>query len=109
MSWPISTGIMIEPTESETLKELDRFVEAMISIRKEIALIENEMIHRELNMLKLAPHTLDDVCSSTWDRPYTREQAVFPLSQFKTAKIWPSVNRLDDVGGDQNLICTSCK
>jgi glycine dehydrogenase len=97
---------MIEPTESESLDELDRFCEAMISIRHEIAEIEQGNFDKVNNVLKHAPHTQQLVMASSWDRPYTREKAAFPLEWVKTAKFWPSVSRIDSAYGDRNLVCT---
>ena len=107
MSWPVTGALMIEPTESEDKAELDRFCDALICIRKEIADIENGTIDRLNNPVKRSPHTLQQIFSSGWDRPYTREQAAFPAS-FVTAdrKLWPSVGRIDDSYGDKNLVCT---
>jgi glycine dehydrogenase len=104
MSFPVAGTIMIEPTESEDLAEIDRFVEAMISIREEVRQIENGTWSADNNPLKNAPHTQADVIGD-WDRPYTREQAVFPLAWVAANKFWPSVNRIDDVHGDRNLFC----
>ncbi|KAL3417164.1 glycine dehydrogenase [Phlyctema vagabunda] len=106
MSWPISNTLMIEPTESESKQELDRFIDALISIRKEIKAVEDGKIPREGNVLKMAPHTQGDLLVSEWDRPYTREQAAYPLTWLKEKKFWPSVTRLDDAYGDMNLFCT---
>jgi len=107
MSWPVTGTLMIEPTESEDKAELDRFCDALIHIRKEIADIENGTIDRLNNPVKQSPHTLQQIFNSNWDRPYTREQAAFPAS-FVTAdrKLWPSVGRIDDTYGDKNLVCT---
>lgn len=108
MSFPVANTLMIEPTESESLEELDRFVNAMISIRQEIKDIEDGKIPRENNVLKNSPHSARDVIeSSDWEtRPYTREQAAYPLPYLKERKAWPSVTRLDDTYGDLNLFCT---
>jgi len=107
MSWPVTGTLMLEPTESEDKAELDRFCDAMIAIRKEIADIEEGRMDREHNPVKMAPHTLKQIFSSEWDRPYTREQAAFP-APFVTSdrKLWPSVGRIDDSYGDKNLVCT---
>ena len=104
MSFPVPGTIMVEPTESEDLGELDRFVEAMIAIRNEIRQIEAGTWPAEDNPLKHAPHTQADFIGE-WNRPYTREQAVFPLPWVAENKFWPSVNRIDDVYGDRNLFC----
>jgi glycine dehydrogenase len=103
VSFPVAGTVMIEPTESESLAELDRFCNAMLSIRKEI----NESISNEPNnVLKNAPHTMDMVTNDIWDFPYSREKAAFPLSYVRENKFWPSVRRVDDAYGDRNLICT---
>ena len=104
MSWPVAGTLMIEPTESETKAELDRFCDAMIAIRAEIADIENGKIDGENNPLKNAPHTMEDLVKD-WDRPYTREQGCFPPGAFRVDKYWPPVNRVDNVWGDRNLAC----
>ncbi|XP_076757036.1 glycine dehydrogenase (decarboxylating), mitochondrial [Xylocopa sonorina] len=107
MSWPVPGTLMIEPTESEDKKELDRFCNALISIRQEINDIESGKLDMVKNPLKLAPHTQEQVVSSTWDRPYSRELAAFPAPFVKGSnKIWPSVGRIDDTYGDKNLFCT---
>lgn len=105
MSWPVAGTLMIEPTESENLAELDRFCDAMLAIRAEIADIEEGRIDKENNPLKKAPHTVEDLVSD-WDRPYTREQGCFPPGAFRVDKYWPPVNRVDNVYGDRNLMCT---
>src|SRR5690606_34379151 len=104
MSFPVPGTIMVEPTESEDLDELERFVAAMIAIRDEIRQIETGAWSAEDNPLKHAPHTQADFLGD-WNRPYSREQAVFPLSWVAENKFWPSVNRIDDVYGDRNLFC----
>ncbi|XP_026668204.1 glycine dehydrogenase (decarboxylating), mitochondrial isoform X2 [Ceratina calcarata] len=107
MSWPVSGTLMIEPTESEDKKELDRFCHSLISIRQEISDIESGKLDMVKNPLKLAPHTQEQVISSNWDRPYPRELAAFPAPFVKGSnKIWPSVGRIDDTYGDKNLFCT---
>ena len=105
MSWPVAGTLMIEPTESETKAELDRFCDAMIAIRAEIADIEEGRIDGANNPLKHAPHTMEDLVKE-WDRPYTREQGCFPPGAFRVDKYWPPVNRVDNVWGDRNLSCT---
>ncbi|BFZ57196.1 glycine decarboxylase subunit P [Savitreella phatthalungensis] len=110
MSWPVSTGLMIEPTESESIAEMDRFCEALISIRHEIAEIADGRQPRSNNLLKNAPHTLkacfpDDNGGADWNRPYSTTRAAFPLPYLRHSKFWPSVGRLDDKYGDVNL-CT---
>lgn len=107
MSWPVAGTLMIEPTESEDKAELDRFCDAMISIRQEIAEIEEGRMDSRVNPLKMAPHTLTCIASSTWDRPYSREIAAFPLPFVKPdGKFWPTISRIDDIYGDQHLVCT---
>lgn len=106
MSFPVAGTIMIEPTESEDKAELDRFCDALISIREEIRAIENGTADATNNLLKNAPHTQTEVMSDNWDRPYTREQAAFPLPYVTLNKFWPSVARVNNTLGDRNLICT---
>ena len=105
MSWPVAGTLMIEPTESETKAELDRFCDAMLSIREEIRLIEDGKYPKDNNPLCNAPHTVQDLVG-TWERPYSREQGCFPPGAFKVDKYWPPVNRIDNVYGDRHLICT---
>ena len=105
VSFPVAGTIMVEPTESESKAELDRFIAAMISIREEIRQIENGVWTADNNPLKNAPHTQADVIDGDWQHPYSREQAVFPLPWVAANKFWPSVNRIDDVYGDRNLNC----
>ncbi|XP_054439101.1 glycine dehydrogenase (decarboxylating), mitochondrial isoform X2 [Pteronotus mesoamericanus] len=107
MSWPVAGTLMIEPTESEDKAELDRFCDAMISIRQEIADIEEGRIDPRVNPLKMSPHSLTCVTSSHWDRPYSREVAAFPIPFVKPEnKFWPTIARIDDIYGDQHLVCT---
>ncbi|XP_012246260.1 glycine dehydrogenase (decarboxylating), mitochondrial isoform X1 [Bombus impatiens] len=107
MSWPVAGTLMIEPTESEDKRELDRFCDALIYIRREIDNIEDGKLDIVNNPLKMAPHTQEQVISSKWDRPYSRELAAFPAPFVKGSnKIWPSVGRIDDIYGDKNLFCT---
>jgi glycine dehydrogenase len=106
VSFPVAGTMMVEPTESESKAELDRFVAAMISIREEIARVERGDWPREDNPLKNAPHTQADLAVAEWTRPYSREEAVFPLPWVAANKFWPSVNRIDDVYGDRNLFCS---
>ncbi|MGK7370674.1 MAG: aminomethyl-transferring glycine dehydrogenase [Candidatus Halalkalibacterium sp. M3_1C_030] len=106
MSWPVPGTIMVEPTESESKQELDRFCEAMISIREEIREVEEGKADRENNVLKHAPHTQRMIISDHWDRPYSREKAIFPLDYIRFNKFWPSVSRVDDAYGDRNLMCS---
>ncbi len=97
---------MIEPTESESLEEVDRFCDAMISIRQEIREIEEGTAAREDNLLTNAPHTLKQVVGDGWSRPYPRERAGFPSAAVRESKVWPTVGRIDGAFGDRNLICT---
>ncbi len=106
MSFPVSGTLMIEPTESESKAELDRFCDAMIQIREEITLVENGQWPTDNNPLKNAPHTLEDLLDDKWDHPYSRDTAVRPLPYLKQHKYWPTVNRIDNVYGDRNLICS---
>ncbi|KAK5102453.1 glycine decarboxylase subunit P [Exophiala xenobiotica] len=106
MSWPIANTLMIEPTESESKEELDRFCDAFIAIRKEIKDIEDGKVPKENNLLKNAPHTQEDLLRADWDRPYTREQAAYPMPYLRKKKFWPSVARIDDAYGDTNLFCS---
>jgi len=105
MSWPVAGTLMIEPTESETKAELDRFCDAMLAIREEIRAIEQGRMDRANNPLKNAPHTMEDLVRD-WDRPYTREAGCFPPGAFRVDKYWPPVNRVDNVYGDRHLVCT---
>ena len=106
MSWPVPGTLMIEPTESESKAELDRFCDAMIAIRAEIRAIEDGQVDRKQNPLKGAPHTAAEVVSDTWDRPYSRDEAAFPAPWLKVHKFWPFVSRIDNAYGDRNLVCT---
>ncbi len=106
VSFPVSDTMMIEPTESECKREIDRFCDAMISIRQEIRLIENNESDRNDNPLRNAPHTPDLLISSEWDHPYTKAQAFFPLAYLNERKYWPPVSRIDNLQGDRVLICT---
>jgi glycine dehydrogenase len=105
MSFPVPGTLMIEPTESESLAELDRFCEAMILIREEIQAIENGEIDPQNNALHNAPHTAEVIAGDDWDRPYSREQAAYPVSWLRENKFWPYVGRIDNVYGDRNLFC----
>ncbi len=106
LSWPVAGTMMIEPTESESKAELDRFCEAMISIRSEIAEIEQGNQDRERNLLKQSPHTMALVCADDYDLPYTRAQAAFPAPWTRDHKFWPTVRRIDEAYGDRNLVCS---
>jgi glycine dehydrogenase len=107
MSFPVAGTLMIEPTESEELSELDRFCDAMIAIRGEIESIANGTIDVERSPLRLAPHTAEDLLAA-WDRPYTREQAAYPVAALRDDKYFPPVSRIDGAHGDRNLVC-SCE
>lgn len=102
MSWPVANTLMIEPTESESKEELDRFIDALISIREEIREIEEGKTPREGNVLKMAPHTMQDLIAgdgadgAKWERVYSREKAAYPLPWLKEKKFWPTVTRIDD-------------
>lgn len=106
MSFPVAGTIMIEPTESEDRGELDRFCDALLAIREEIKRVEDGNLDRKSNPLKNAPHTQHVVCANEWDRPYTREEAAFPLVYVRQNKFWPSVARVNNTHGDRNLVCT---
>ncbi|KAI9848596.1 MAG: glycine decarboxylase subunit P [Sclerophora amabilis] len=106
MSWPVANTLMIEPTESENKEELDRFCDALIEIRHEIAEIENGNQPKEGNVMKMAPHTIADLMTEDWNRSYQREKAAYPLPYLRQKKFWPSVARVDDAYGDMNLFCT---
>jgi len=105
MSWPVAGTLMVEPTESETKAELDRFCNAMIDIRSEIDAIESGGIDAGNNPLKRAPHTVEDLLGD-WNRPYSREQGCYPAGAFRVDKYWPPVNRVDNTYGDRHLVCT---
>ncbi|MFN5639823.1 MAG: aminomethyl-transferring glycine dehydrogenase [Akkermansiaceae bacterium] len=106
MSWPVTGTLMIEPTESESKVELDRFCDAMISIHGEIQEIIDGKMDANDNALKNAPHTMGVLCGNDWAHPYSREQAAFPLPYLRNHKFWPTVSRIDNVHGDRNLVCT---
>jgi glycine dehydrogenase len=105
MSWPVAGTLMVEPTESESLEELDRFCDAMIGIREEIREIEEGKADLENNLLRNAPHTARMVSADTWDRPYTRERAAYPTAWQIANKFWPAVARVDNPYGDRNFVC----
>jgi len=107
VAFPVHGTLMVEPTESEPLSELDRFCDAMISIRQEIKDIEEGRADRDNNVIKNAPHTVNVVCSDDWKYPYSRHQAAFPLPH--TEKYWPTVGKIDDAYGDRNLVCSLCE
>lgn len=106
VSFPVAGTLMIEPTESESKEELDRFCDAMIAIREEIREIENGVFDKANNVLKQAPHTAEVVMASEWDKPYSREKAAYPLAYVKSMKFWPAVSRIDNAYGDRNLFCS---
>ncbi|MGI8966667.1 MAG: aminomethyl-transferring glycine dehydrogenase, partial [Limisphaerales bacterium] len=106
ISFPVPGTMMIEPTESESKEELDRFCEAMISIHAEILEIESGKVDKQNNVIKNAPHPAEAVISDKWDRPYSREQAAFPTKATRENKFWPAVGRIDNVYGDRNLVCS---
>ncbi|KAI5799640.1 glycine cleavage system P-protein-domain-containing protein [Pyronema domesticum] len=105
MSWPVPNTLMIEPTESENKQELDRFCDALISIRKEIKEIEDGKMEKENNVLKNAPHTIKDLLRGGWNRSYSQEKAAYPLPYLRERKFWPTVTRVNDTYGDTNLFC----
>ena len=106
LSFPVAGTLMVEPTESESLHELDRFIDAMIQIRDEIRAVEDGRLDREDNPLKHAPHTATQVAASEWTHAYPRELAAFPLPTLKLQKYWPPVARVDNVYGDKNVFCS---
>ncbi len=106
VSFPVAGTLMIEPTESETKAELDRFCDVMIAIRQEIQEVQNGLFDQTDNVLKNAPHTHQEVVSDSWSHAYSREKAAFPLAQLRVNKFWPSVGRIDSAYGDRNLICS---
>ena len=106
MSWPVAGTLMIEPTESESKAELDKFCDAMISIYGEIQQVIDGAADKDDNVLKNAPHTAQMVISDQWSHPYSREQAAYPLASLRSHKFWPAVGRIDNVHGDRNLVCS---
>lgn len=106
VSWPVAGTVMVEPTESECLEELDRFCEAMIAIRQEVAAIEQGAADPDNNLLKNAPHTAESLLVGDWNRPYSREQAAYPAPWTREHKFWSSVGRIDNAYGDRNLVCS---
>lgn len=106
VSWPVAGTVMIEPTESESLKELDRFCDAMIAIANEAEQIAQGKWDKTNNPLKNAPHTTLDLMKESWPYPYSREIAFFPSDAVKKRKFWPAVSRIDNVWGDRNLFCS---
>jgi glycine dehydrogenase len=106
VSFPVAGTLMIEPTESESLAELDKFCDVMIAIREEIREIESGLASKDSNVLKNAPHTADLIISDQWEFPYSREKAAFPLTFVRENKFWPTVRRIDSAYGDRNLVCS---
>src|SRR5690606_9197631 len=106
VSFPVAGTLMVEPTESESKAELDRFCDALLAIRKEIAAIENGEADKTNNLLKNAPHTAQAISSDDWNKPYSRKDAAFPLEYVKANKFWPSVGRVNDSYGDRSLVCS---
>lgn len=106
LSFPVHETLMVEPTESESLEELDRFVDALISIKKECEAIREGKADKTDNVVKMAPHTAEEVCSDTWSHPYSREQAAYPLEWIRDNKFWPACARVDNGYGDRNLVST---
>ena len=106
VSFPVPGTLMVEPTESESKDELDRFCEAMIAIRQEIKEIEEGKADKQVNVLKNAPHTAASIISDNWEMPYSREKAAYPLPFVKENKFWPAVGRIDAAYGDRNLMCS---
>jgi len=106
LSWPVAGTLMVEPTESESKSELDRFCDAMIAIHAEMTAVENGTADAKNNLLKNAPHTADQIASDNWNRPYSREQAAFPAKDLHDYKFWPHVSRVDNVFGDRNPVCS---
>jgi glycine dehydrogenase len=106
VSFPVAGTLMIEPTESETTEELDRFCDALIEIRNEVREVEDGLVDKENNVLKNAPHTASVVTADDWNKPYTRQKAAYPLPYVKDAKFWPAVSRIDNAYGDRNLVCS---
>jgi glycine dehydrogenase len=105
MSWPVAGTLMVEPTESESKAELDRFCQALIAIRSEIREIQEGRMPAETSPLRMAPHTAHAVTAAEWDRPYTRRQGAFPAPWVEESKFWPAVARIDNTWGDRNLFC----
>ena len=106
VSFPVAGTLMVEPTESESKEELDRFVETMIAIKEEVNDIIEGKADKTNNVLKNAPHTSKVLLADNWDKPYSRQQAAFPLKWVEDAKYWTTVGRVDDAYGDRNLVCS---
>jgi glycine dehydrogenase len=105
LSFPVVETLMVEPTESEPLAELDRFVEAILAIKAECEAVKSGTAHKEDNLLKNAPHTAAEVCANEWPHPYSRQEAAYPLEWIRDNKFWPHVTRVDNGYGDRNLVC----
>ena len=105
MSFPVAGTLMVEPTESESLAELDRFCDALITIADEIRAVQSGQLDATDNPLATAPHTLEDIANDTWEHAYSRTQAAYPVDSLRRSKYWPPVNRVDNVYGDRNLFC----
>jgi glycine dehydrogenase len=106
VSFPVAGTLMVEPTESESKAELDRFCDVMIAVRNEIREIEDGLADRQNNVLKNAPHTATVALAEHWTLPYSREKAVYPMESLKSNKFWPAVSRIDGAYGDRNLVCS---
>jgi glycine dehydrogenase len=106
LSFPVPGTLMVEPTESESKEELDRFCDALIAIRREIGEIERGEADRDDNVVKRAPHTLAQLLDDEWNRPYSRQRAGFPSAATRIHKVWPAVGRIDSAFGDRNLVCS---
>jgi glycine dehydrogenase len=106
LSFPVAGTLMVEPTESESLEELDRFCAAMVAIKEEADRVGSGIWPPGDNPLQLAPHPAEDLVSDSWSRSYTREEAAYPLPLLRASKYWPPVSRIDGAGGDRNLICS---
>jgi glycine dehydrogenase len=106
MSWPVAGTLMVEPTESESKAEMDRFIEAMITIRHEIKDIESGATDKQDNVLKNAPHTLEVLTQNQWKHSYSREKAAYPLPWLKKNKTFATVSRVDNAFGDRNIVCS---
>jgi len=106
LSWPVAGTLMVEPTESESQFELDRFCEAMIAIHAEMTAVESGAADQTNNVLKNAPHAAEVVTSDHWDRPYSRQAAAYPVKGLRDHKFWPPVSRIDNVYGDRNVVCS---
>jgi len=106
MSWPVAGTLMVEPTESESKYELDRFCDAMLQIREEIRMVEQGKLDKLDNPLKNAPHTMEELIAEKWEHSYSRDMAAYPMPELRVKKFWPTIKRIDDVYGDRNLVIT---